>query len=205
MTRQKHYIIYVPGIRDDALYIQSFLIQFWRLQGVQPVMFAMPWSGDGKFEPKLSQLIAKIDKYQQQGHAVSLVGASAGASAVLNAYVQRKDEISNLAYICGKINRPDAVSDRTYARNPAFKTSIYTLQDSLKQLTAANKRKISSYYSPADVTVPHSDTIITGVAEYKLPALSHLWAILYSLSFGSGKLLSILEGTVGQLPTSNRK
>lgn len=193
MIRQKHYIIYVPGIRDDLLGIQSLLLQLWRLGGVHPVMLTMPWHGDESFKPKLSRLIAKVDDYQKQGHRVSLIGASAGASAILNAYVQRKDKINTVAYICGKINRPDTVSDRIYMRNPAFKNSLIMLQDSLMQLDAADKRKLHSFYSPADTTVPHADTIIKGVTEHRLPALTHLWAILYALSFGSGKLLHLLK------------
>jgi pimeloyl-ACP methyl ester carboxylesterase len=153
----------------------------------------MPWAGSGAFEPKLSRLVSRIDTYRQQGHEVSLVGASAGASAVLNAYVQRKDDIQGVVYICGKINRPDTVSNGTYRHNPAFKTSLSKLQDTVGQLSAQDKRKLHSFYSPVDTTVPHADTIIESVPEQKLPALGHMWAILYALSFGSGKLLRSLE------------
>jgi hypothetical protein len=156
-------------------------------------MFTMPWRGSEAFEPKLSRLLAKIDGYRERGYTVSLVGASAGASAVLNAYVLRKNDIQGVAYICGKINRPNTVSDRLYARNPAFKTSLAQLQRILDKLTGRDKRKLHSFYSPADTTVPYADTIIEGVSEHKLPALGHMWTILYALSIGSGKLLRLLK------------
>lgn len=197
MKHQKHYVIYVPGIRDDMFHVQSLLIQIWRLQGVRPVMFAMPWSGRGAFEPKLARLVSKIDRYKQAGHTVSLVGASAGASAVLNAYVQRKDAVSAVVYICGKINRPDTVSRQTYDKNPAFRTSLRELQHTLSRLTAADKNKCASFYSAIDTTVPYSDTTIGGVRETKLPAFRHSWAILYALSFGSHELLRAVKGLKG--------
>jgi len=155
----------------------------------------MPWAGEEAFEAKIARLVSRVDTYRRQGHRVSLVGASAGAGAgaVLNAYLQRKEEIQGVAYICGKVNYPDTVSAQTYARNPAFKTSMQQLQNNLSLLVAADKRKLSSFYSPVDTTVPYADTVIEGVLEQKLPPLGHRWAILYALSIGSGKLLHTLK------------
>ncbi len=191
--RPKLYVIYVPGIKDDLLCVQSALIQLWRLQGVRPVMFVMPWSGPEAFAGKLARLVSKIDKYSQQGHSVCLVGASAGASAVLQAYSLRKAAVQSVAYICGKINHPESVSDRTYAQNPAFKVSLLQLQDLLEQFHSDDVRKFYSFYSPTDTTVPYVDTVLKGVTEQKLPAVGHMWAVLYALSFGSRKLLQALR------------
>ena len=186
-------MIYVPGIRDDLYFIQSVLIQCWRLRGVRPIMRTMPWSGEEGFEPKLARLVSGIDTYRQQGHRVYLVGASAGASAVLNAYAQRKGDVQGVAYICGKVNYPDTVSSQTYAQNPAFKTSMTQLQDTISTFVESDKRKLCSFYSSADTTVPYKDTVIEGVLEQKLPPLRHGWAILYTLSFGFGNLLQTLK------------
>lgn len=194
MKRRRCCIIYVPGIRDDLFGVQSVLIQWWRLRGVRPVMLTMPWIGQEAFEPKLARLIAQIDRYHQRGYRVCLVGASAGASAVLNAYSQRKEVVGGVAYVCGKINDPESVSRQTYSNNPAFKTSMFQLQQVLGNLNAVDKKKFVSFYSPVDTTVPHADTIIDGVVEQKLPALRHGLAILYTLSFGSRKLLNTLKG-----------
>jgi hypothetical protein len=193
MAFQRHYVIYVPGIKDDAFYIQSLLIQCWRLWGIRPVMFTMPWLGEEEFEPKLSRLISKIDDYIHRGYRVSLVGASAGASAVLNAYAKEKGKIQSVAYICGKVNHLDSVSRRTYIRNPAFRTSMQQLQSTISHFDGRDKRALSSFYSPADETVPHADTIIEGIMEQKLPSLGHSFAILYCLSIGSRKLIYTLK------------
>lgn len=193
MTRRRLAIIYVPGIKDDFLYVQSCLIQFWRFRSIRPVLLTMPWSGEEPFEPKLARLVAKIDNLRRQGHKVSLVGASAGASAVLNAYAQRNEALESVAYICGKINHPGTVSSRTYAYNPAFKASMLQLQKTLHLIGDTDKRKLCSFYSPADQTVPYADTVVKGVTEKILPPLGHPWAILYAISFGSGQLIQSLK------------
>ncbi|HSW80047.1 MAG TPA: hypothetical protein VLG47_04695 [Candidatus Saccharimonadales bacterium] len=156
-------------------------------------MFAMPWAGEEEFEPKFARLVSKIDNYRKLGHRVSLVGASAGASAVLNAYSIKRGEIQTVAYICGKINHPETVSGQTYARNPAFKTSMLQLQGNLASFVDSDKRKLTSFYSPADTTVPYADTVINDVLEQKLPSIGHAWAIVYCLSFGSRKLVRALN------------
>ncbi len=189
----KHHIIYVPGINDDIGRLQSCLLWFWRLFGVRAHLHAMPWLGEGAFQPKLQDLLDQIDTYHGRDYKVSLIGASAGASAVLHAYVQRRDKINGLVYICGKINRPETVSDRTYGENPAFKESLYTLSGTLKQLAAEDKRQMLSVYSPADTTVTYRDTIIPGIPEKSLPALRHGVAIIYAITFGALGLIRFLK------------
>ena len=191
--KQQHHVIYVPGILDDIYKIQSTLVRFWRFRGVRGHTHEMPWAGAEDYQPKLERLLAKIDYYKAQGHLVSLIGASAGASGVLNAFVERKDSITGLVYVCAKINQPETVSDKLYAKNPAFKTSITILQSNLKKLTAADKAKMHSFYSLGDHYVPHKFTIIPGVSESVLPSLRHGQAILYSLGFGAPRVLSQLK------------
>lgn len=191
--RRQHHIIYVPGILDDIYHGQSTLVKLWEVHGVHGHCHEMPWEGPEPFEPKLQRLLDQIDGYRAEGHTVSLVGASAGASGILNAYAKRKDDLHSLVYICAKINTPETVSKKIYGRNPAFKTSMEVLQKNLPKLTPADKAKMHSFYSPSDGTVPYEATVIPGVAESRLPALRHGKAILYSLSFGAPKLLSALR------------
>jgi acetyl esterase/lipase len=153
----------------------------------------MPWLGDEDYQPKMDRLLERIDRYRAKGHRVSLFGASAGASAVLNAYVERKDDITGLVYAFAKINAPETVSDKVYAANPAFKMSMEVLQANLKKLTPADKAKMHSFYSPDDNYVPYAATVIPGVRESRLPALRHGWSITYSLTLGAHKILSPLK------------
>lgn len=187
----------MPGILDDIYHAQSLLVSTWRLRGIHGHCHEIPWAGSEAWEPKFKRLLSEIDKYHADGHSVSLVGASAGASAILNAYVERRDKISKVVYICAKINGPETVGTPTYAKNPAFKTSMYQLQDNLPKLSGADKAKMLSLYSPADKTLPHAATFIPGVREKRLPKLSHGKAILYSLGPGAGSVLDFLKAKAG--------
>jgi hypothetical protein len=190
---KQHHVIFVPGILDDIHHAQSTLIASWHLHGIHGHCHEIPWAGEEAWEPKFQRLLDEIDMHKRKGHLVSLAGASAGASAVLNAFIERRDDITGLVYICAKINGPETVEAKTYRENPAFKVSLYALQDNLKRLTPADKRRLHSFYSPADSRVPHAATVIPGVKETKLPNLRHGRAILYSLSIGAGTLLAPLK------------
>jgi hypothetical protein len=190
--RKQHHVIYVPGILDDV-YHQRLAVKTWRLYGVRGHLHVMPWLGDEAYKPKLQRLLDEIDSYRAKGHRVSLFGVSAAASAVINAYMERKDDITGVVYAVAKIQAPETVSNKIYAKNPAFKTSIYELQDNLKKLTQADKAKMHSFYSPADGYVPHAATVIPGVRETRLPALRHGWAITYCLTLGARKILAPMK------------
>lgn len=190
---RQHYVIYVPGILDDKYHIQGLAVATWRLYGLRSHIHPMPWAGDEAYQAKKARLVARIDSYAAAGHTVSLVGASAGASAVINAYVQRKDIIQSLICIAGKINGPETVSAATYSRNPAFKTSMDELQRSLAQLNDRDRAKLLSLYSEGDTSVPHEATVIPGVEERTLPRLGHGKAIIYSLTVGAPIIISYLK------------
>jgi hypothetical protein len=191
--KRQHLVIYVPGIGDDLHHFQGAIVKLWWFHGVRGHCHPMPWAGSEDYQPKLQRLLNQIDKYASKGHRVSLVGPSAGVSAVINAYVERKDMITGVNYICAKINAPETVSDKLYAKNPAFKTSLYALQDNLKKLTVADKAKMHSFYSPGDGYVPYEATVIPGVEESTLPSLRHGRAIIYSITIGARTLLKPLK------------
>jgi len=193
MTKTQHHVIYVPGILDDIYHAQGLAVAGWRFHGVHGHLHEMPWKGQEGYNPKLERLLALIDRYADQGHHVSLVGASAGAGAVINAYIERADKITGLVYVCGKINGPETVGQRIYTENPAFKTSLELLQANLMRLTSKDKAKMTSFYSPGDHSVPHTATIIPGVREQQLPAMGHGRSIVYSLTLGARRLLAPLK------------
>jgi len=189
----QHHIIYVPGIKDDLFRVQSMIIRFWRLGGVHGHCHPMPWAGPGDYAAKAEALLVMIDEYAAAGHRVSLVGASAGASAVLNAYSARREVVSGVAYICAKINRPQTVSTVTLKHNRAFGAALAVLQTNLINFTEADKSRFHSFYSVHDTVIAYEDTHIAGVKETKLAPLGHGIAIIYSLTFGFPKLRRVLS------------
>lgn len=193
MLRTKHYVIYVPGLGDNKVFVQGILVYIWRLYGVRSVTRTMNWLDPEPFEEKLTRLLVEMDEKLAKGYKVSLVGASAGAGAVLNAYAARKEQISGLVSICGKILHPETVSDSTYSRNPAFKESMAMLPNSLEKLGSLQRQRILSIHPKADPSVPVRDTYIDGAAEKTMPVVGHGVGILTALSIYGPHICKFLK------------
>jgi hypothetical protein len=52
-----------------------------------------------------------IKELHGQDRIVSLVGASAGAGAAINAFAARKNIVNGVVCIAGKVNNPDAIGE----------------------------------------------------------------------------------------------
>src|SRR5947209_4364524 len=87
------YIIYIPGLGDKKSVGQQKAISTWRIWGVKAELCKMNWSDDEPWNSKFKRLLARIDDLTAQHKQVALAGASAGASAVINAYAARKDTV----------------------------------------------------------------------------------------------------------------
>jgi dienelactone hydrolase len=189
----KYHVIYVPGLGDNKYLVQGIFVWFWRLYGVKSVTRTMNWADGEAFEQKLTRLLTEIDEHLTKGHKVSLVGASAGAGAVLNAYAARQDQIAGVVSICGKILHPESVSDHTYRRNPAFKQSMLLLADNLKKLDQTHRERVLSLHPTFDPTVPVSDTKIEASREKTMKTAGHSMGILVALSFYGRTICKFLK------------
>lgn len=189
----KTHIIYVPGILDDIGHVQGTLVKLWRLRGVRSYTHSMPWVGEPDITAKQSRLHDLIEEVAALGQRVYLVGASAGASAVLNAYVDNRTKVDGVCLICPKVNNADNVGSKISKKNPSFIQSLDILEGNLAKLNKNDKSKIITFLSPRDGIVPHQDSKIPGVAENSLPPLRHNVAILYALTFGFSKILRELS------------
>ena len=187
-----NHALFIPGLGDKRTFGQDIAIQLWRLFGLRPHYLALGWHKNVGLDAKLQPLLDLIAKLQSEGHVVSLVGASAGASAVINTYMKNKD-IKRVIYICGKINRPGAVSSSYYSKNPDFEASLTKLQDNLKQLTPADKQKFLNIYPYVDNVVPYPDTKIDGVAELKIPGWSHAVGIMCGIILGAPAIAKFIR------------
>jgi pimeloyl-ACP methyl ester carboxylesterase len=182
LFKPKHYVIYIPGIGDNKYLIQGILVWLWRFYGVKAVTRTMNWADGEGFDEKLTRLLVEIDAHLAKGHKVSLVAASAGASAALNAFAARPNGISGVVSICGKIRRPESVSETTYRINPAFKQSMLLLQKSLGQLGPEERKRILNLHPLSDPVVPPTDTIVEGSQEKIMKTMGHSMGIIVALS-----------------------
>lgn len=183
-----HQVIYVPGLGDSRSYGQDEAIKNWQKYGLQAHYFPLGWADKEKFEPKLKRLIAKIDELSKAGYKVSLVGVSAGASAVLNAYAKRP-AVNGVVLISGKVQNPQAIGKMIFDVNPAFKESVFMVEKSLEELGPDKISRIMSIHPLLDGRVPVADTRIPGAVEKTVPVIGHVFGILYVIVF-RGRLIA---------------
>lgn len=178
----KHHIIYVPGLGDQRPAAHPSLLQAWRIFGVRVHYLPLGWADGEDFSPKLKRLLTLIDSLQKPGNSVSLLGVSAGASAVLNAYSERKN-LSAVVCVCGKINNPWTIPESKFKQNPAFKQSLALLQQNLPKLNKDMRGEVMSIHPLGDHSVPPADTLIPGAIEVQVPTYGHIVSIAYCLVF----------------------
>ena len=180
--------IFVPGIADDIGYVQSTLVRLWRFRKLSGQTHVMPWAGSGNYDAAAERLDKHVGRLHNQGKSVVLVGASAGATAVLNAYCANRDKIVAVILICPKVNDSTNINDAILKKNPAFKTSIELAEKNQPTLTAEDRQRFSIFISPRDGLVSKVDSLIPQVPTSLLVPLRHNLAILYALLFGFGRL-----------------
>jgi hypothetical protein len=193
-----HHIIYVPGLGDHKTYGQNFGIQVWRMFGFVPHYFPLGWANKEGFDKKLDRLLKQIDALRNQGHAVSLVGVSAGASAVLNAYNER-EQIIRVVCICGKIQHPGTVRPSRYRSNPDYRESMRRVSRSLELLkTKSLLENIMSIHPLRDKSVPLGDTKIAGAVEKTVPGWSHATGVIIGVIIGAPLISKFLHSARSQ-------
>jgi pimeloyl-ACP methyl ester carboxylesterase len=178
-----HDVIYVPGLGDHNARGQESLIATWSWWGVRPHMFRMHWN-NGSFKPKLQTLLAKIDELHDAGHTVSLVGASAGATAALNAFAARPNKIHRVVLIAGWVHHPENIGPVYRSKNPAFVESAMQVKDSL-DILQGDVSRIQSRYAIIDLIVPSSNSLVGGASNRVVFSFGHGLTIATQLLFGA--------------------
>lgn len=175
-------VIYIPGLADNKWESQYGLVNFWKVWGVTPVIFRMNWTRKQPFARKFSKLLDIVDELYEQGHRVSLVGVSAGASVAVNVFAARPRSIHRVVLLCGKLQHPETVSPYTYQANPAFRESMDMVEASLTTIKPKQRERIVSIHPLGDGAVPPSDTIIAGALEKTIPTFGHGASIFFGLT-----------------------
>lgn len=189
----KLHLIYIPGLGDDNVALQRAAVTTWRLWGVSEELFQMKWSDDTEWEVKFKRLLKRIDTLTSEGHTVALVGASAGASAVINAFAARRDNILGCVLLAGKVNHPEAIGNHYRTHYPSFVSSAYQCPASLEQLDAPYRQRILSRYASRDATVARRDSVITGAHNQQLISRGHVLTIGTQIVFGAPGFIRFLS------------
>lgn len=190
---KKLYLIYVTGVGDSNPNGQRKAVKTWRLWGVEAELFQMNWATNEPWETKFKKLLARIDLLTTQNKKVAIVGASAGAAAVINAYSARKDQLVGCVLIAGKVNKPEAIGRSYSKRNPALVEAVSQCQESLDNLDSSDRKRILSRYALIDEIVPKSDSYIKGANNQVVFSAGHFLTIFTQMLLGAPSFIKFLK------------
>ncbi len=193
-----HKVIIVPGLGDETMGLE-IITKTWKRQDLNMVTCSMNWrdSREG-LAVKLDRLLNLIDEFVRNGNKVSLVGTSAGGSAVLNAFMQRKDSIYRVINICGRLRTGTHKGIHSFetrtASSPAFAESVKMCEKELKNLTSEDKGRIITIRPLfGDELVPANTVTINDVRNITIPTIEHVLSIGLALTLFSRPIIKFLK------------
>lgn len=193
-----YYVIYVPGLADKLnrnAVLQGGAVRLWRLsRRVGTHYFAANWADQKEhLTHKVQRLLKVIDAAHTKGYHVALVAASAGSGLVMAAYAKRKDSVSAVVSICGKLRHPETVPKPLFIANPCFKDAIMSFAHTELGLTEADRQKILVVQAGRDGFVPDRDGHITGANYYRMASAGHVLSIMLALTVYRHRLIRFIK------------
>lgn len=190
-----HHVIVVPGLGGSSFVFRT-IVQSWRRFGIAPEIFEIKWKeARNDYPTQSSELIKSIDQLHRTGTRVSLVGTSAGGSAVLNAYCAQTEKIHRVVNICGRMIAGQKVfpSLETASRtSTAFHTSVLTCEKNLSKLSTKDRSRILTVQPFFDEIVPISTMTIQGSRLMKIWSFEHLLSITLAMTIYAHRLVEFL-------------
>lgn len=192
---RENYVILVPGLGDNTRRLE-WATGFWRRFGLTPVVMSMGWKDGSNFGPKLQNLVDKVDDLSVRGR-VLIVGTSAGGSAAVNTYLERRDRVEKVVNVCGRLKVGTRQGIHSFevrtASSPAFAQSVLKLESRLSELTHDDKSKILTVRARfGDQLVPAGTVIIDGAENISVPMMEHMTGIVLALTLYSRPLIQFL-------------
>lgn len=146
--------------------------------GLQPVMLPLVWKDGEPFAPKLKQITALIDQLADTGDQVSLVGCSASGSAMLNAFIERREQVNRVVNVGGFLRPGNRQGNKSFAKRSAqslaFQVSVLRFAELEPTLTLADRAKILTVRPVLDELVPPETVVINGAINRTVPMIEHV-------------------------------
>ncbi|WP_265520198.1 alpha/beta hydrolase family protein [Oerskovia flava] len=193
------HVVFVPGLGDrwrPLVWLQRQALRGWRAHGVCTTLFPVGWSSEARLDDRLEALDALIDTIEARGEQVVLVGASAGAGAVLAAYA-RRPEVRAVTIVAAKYHDPAAIPGPVLEHNDLFDESLRTVPTLLERLGPAERARILALRSAKDGVVPDEDTLLAGAVNETMRIVGHVTAIGYALLFRSRRIVRFAREAPG--------
>lgn len=192
---KEHHIIYIPGLNDQRKGYE-FLINSWKIYGIIPHVHRVGWHDEEKsFKPKLKKLIEEVDKYLGEGNIVSLVGGSAGGSAVLNTLVEQP-KINAVVNLCGRLRAGEDVFpslELAARKSPAFKESVLLFESVEPKMQSEQRKKVLNLIPIYDEIVPKSTASLKGATNKTLPSVEHMLSGFLGMTIFSPMVVEFLK------------
>jgi len=194
---KEHSVIIIPGLGDDVIALER-LTNHWQKSSLIPVIHSVGWRDKEKdFYPKLNRILVLIDQLVANDNVVSLIGTSAGGSAVLNAFIERRDVVNKVINVCGRLRKGPLDGLRSFqsktSSSPAFAQSVILAEEKIGVLSNQERQRIMTVRPLfGDELVPSSTTTIDGAVSTIIPTTEHMLSIGAALSVFSAPLIRFL-------------
>jgi len=181
-----HHVIIGPGMEGKVDNLR-FLTKNWPSKyGLTPEVMPIFWKDAEHFDTKLARITDEIDSFIQKGDTVSLIGCSASGSAMLNAFIERKDKVHKVVNLDGFVRPGTARGFRNFdvrsAQSIAFRESVMLFAELEKTLTPQDKKKILTVRPFfGDELVPPDSVVIQGALNKTVPMGEHIISIAMAL------------------------
>ncbi len=193
---KNHQVIVVPGLGGSS-YIFRTTVHSWMKFGIIPEVFDMNWRDEQTdFNTQIDRLTQRIDQLHRTGARISLIGTSAGGSAVLNAYCAQTEKIHRVVNICGRMIAGQKVfpSLETASRTSTiFHRSVLTCERNVSKLSTKDRSRILTIQPIFDEIVPISTMTIPGSRFMKIWSFEHLLSISLAMTIHAHRVVGFLK------------
>jgi len=192
-------IIVVAGLGDNKLEL-TIASNWWKKEGLEPIIFLPRWENKKGVKPKLARLLKMIDK-ESSKDKIFLIGISAGASLAMNAFLKRLGKVEKMVSVCGRLkmgwsdNEISKKLQKNTLTRRAFKESVKLLEDKIKDLKEEDKKRIMTVSAEyGDELIPIQTSKIDGADNITIPTIGHLITITSAMTNNFGPIKKFLLG-----------
>lgn len=214
-ARQEHKVIIVPGLGDDGT-LPVPVVRFghrlstahWLLfYGLKPQIHDLLWQSkeETKFEPKLERLVTLIRRLHAEDYLVSLVGISAGGSAILNAFNECQPEVNRVVTVCSHLRMPTTEEEKLAGVKPLRETARLApaFLESVRRIHALQKEGLPGSFLKRVMTMTAVDAFGKGTDELVPPVVSYLEGATNTKIVSKGHVLTIGKALVLAKPIAD--
>jgi len=175
MTKE-HHVIFVPGLNDHRKGYE-LLVARWLTYGIIPHVHRIGWHDEEiAFEHKLKRLVNAANLLIDQENTVSLVGGSAGGSAVLNAFLEQP-KITAVVNLCGRLRAGENVFPSlklAAKKSTSFKESVLLFESREPAMKEKQRGRVLTLRPVWDEVVPRTTVSLHGANNQTLPSVEHM-------------------------------